>query len=121
MWMVYGMGFPTLDVYLHGTAIRHSPSRGQSQDASQGWMVSSFSALAEYPDRVRALFKQKELSVDGRNLDEPNRNHPQNHLSFMGWDSNHPKMVGLWIIGFTRLEIVWAIYYTIRYNSIVGP
>ena len=95
MWMVYGMDSPTLDVYLHGTAIRHSPSRGQSQDASQGWMVSSFSALAEYPDRVRALFKQKELSVDGRNLDEPNRNHPQNHLSFMGWDSNHPKMVGL--------------------------
>jgi len=41
------------------------------RDIQQGylgdcWMVSSFSALAEYPDRVRALFKQKELSVDGR-------------------------------------------------------
>eukprot|EP00438_Fugacium_kawagutii_P000222 Skav212267 [mRNA] locus=scaffold732:106781:108271:- [translate_table: standard] len=41
------------------------------RDIQQGylgdcWMVSSFSALAEYPDRVRALFKQKELSADGR-------------------------------------------------------
>ena len=26
------------------------------------WLVSSFSALAEYPDRVRSLFKQHELT-----------------------------------------------------------
>lgn len=41
------------------------------RDIEQGylgdcWLVSSFSALAEYPDRVRSLFKQKELAEDGR-------------------------------------------------------
>jgi len=41
------------------------------RDIQQGylgdcWLVSSFSALAEYPDRVRALFKQHELTEDGR-------------------------------------------------------
>jgi len=41
------------------------------RDIQQGylgdcWLVSSFSALAEYPDRVRSLFKQHELSEDGR-------------------------------------------------------
>lgn len=29
-------------------------------------MVSSFSAVAEYPDRIRSLFKQHELTADGR-------------------------------------------------------
>eukprot|EP00435_Cladocopium_sp_Y103_P019377 s726_g4.t1 len=41
------------------------------RDIQQGylgdcWLVSSFSALAEYPDRVRSLFKQHELTEDGR-------------------------------------------------------
>eukprot|EP00913_Durusdinium_trenchii_P013742 g12902.t1 len=39
------------------------------RDIEQGylgdcWLVSSFSALAEYPDRVRSLFKQKELAEE---------------------------------------------------------
>ncbi|CAK9047069.1 Calpain-type cysteine protease DEK1 (Phytocalpain DEK1) (Protein DEFECTIVE KERNEL 1) (ZmDEK1) [Durusdinium trenchii] len=41
------------------------------RDIKQGylgdcWLVSSFSTLAEYPDRVRSLFKQQKLSEDGR-------------------------------------------------------
>eukprot|EP00913_Durusdinium_trenchii_P013712 g12874.t1 len=41
------------------------------RDIEQGylgdcWMVSSFSAVAEYPDRIRSLFKQHELTADGR-------------------------------------------------------
>jgi len=41
------------------------------RDIQQGylgdcWLVSSFAALAEYPDRVRALFKQHTLTEDGR-------------------------------------------------------
>ncbi|CAJ1421908.1 unnamed protein product [Effrenium voratum] len=41
------------------------------RDIQQGylgdcWMVSSFAALAEYPDRVRSLFRQQELTADGR-------------------------------------------------------
>lgn len=41
------------------------------RDIEQGylgdcWLVSSFAAIAEYPDRVRSLFKQHELTADGR-------------------------------------------------------
>ncbi|CAE7741489.1 SLC4A4 [Symbiodinium sp. CCMP2456] len=41
------------------------------RDIEQGylgdcWLVSSFAAIAEYPDRVRSLFKQNELTADGR-------------------------------------------------------
>eukprot|EP00931_Biecheleriopsis_adriatica_P028177 TRINITY_DN16846_c0_g1_i2.p1 TRINITY_DN16846_c0_g1~~TRINITY_DN16846_c0_g1_i2.p1 ORF type:complete len:497 (-),score=93.35 TRINITY_DN16846_c0_g1_i2:108-1598(-) len=52
----------------------HEPSLWKHvspRDISQGglgdcWLVSAFSALAEYPDRVKALFKQDNLTEDGR-------------------------------------------------------
>mmetsp|Transcript_31453 Transcript_31453/g.55706 ORF Transcript_31453/g.55706 Transcript_31453/m.55706 type:complete len:477 (+) Transcript_31453:46-1476(+) len=41
------------------------------RDIEQGylgdcWLVASFAAIAEYPDRLRSLFKQKELTEDGK-------------------------------------------------------
>jgi len=45
--------------------------RVSPRDIEQGylgncWLVAAMSTLAEYPDRVRSLFKQKTLSEDGR-------------------------------------------------------
>ena len=43
--------------------MRAFPCRGYLGDC---WLVSSFASIAEYPDRVRSLFKQHELTADGR-------------------------------------------------------
>jgi len=46
-------------------------SRVSPHDIKQGhlgdcWLLSAMSTLAEYPDRIRCLFKQKTLAEDGR-------------------------------------------------------
>ena len=72
----YGMYIQYIYIYLHAhthiyiyTYVHVSSGTCSAEDGEQQvwilgdcWLVSSFSALAEYPDRVRSLFKQHELS-----------------------------------------------------------
>eukprot|EP00913_Durusdinium_trenchii_P027367 g25674.t1 len=66
------IGKEATELKLYGTTgepclFKHvSPRDIQQGYLGDCWLVSSFSALAEYPDRVRSLFKQKSLSADGR-------------------------------------------------------
>ena len=55
----------------HRSKTRQEPPCSPTVGLSPGylgdcWLVSSFAAIAEYPDRVRSLFKQHELTADGR-------------------------------------------------------
>jgi len=66
------VGKDAMEYKLHGVEgepclFKHVSPR----DITQGylgdcWLVASFSALAEYPDRVRSLFRQQTLTEDGR-------------------------------------------------------
>lgn len=67
-FLTFVLGFLFQDWFWMNPHPFHSMAARNQSDLSSGWMVSSFAALAEYPDRVRALFKQKELTADGRRM-----------------------------------------------------